>query len=215
MTDLTDVGAAATATVPDVDYKGLIRKSRRPERTVPICLRGDLVAEFEELDAKLAALTTDRPADSRLNSGPVAEAKRIALAMADLQEQMRASTVTFRLRALKPSRWAELRAEHPPRQGEDGKVLDEDTMGINSATFFEPLIRESVVSPVLDDDDWKILLNSDEDGAGQAAEDEGARGLSDQQLDLLGGAAWSVNRRGVDIPFSRAASRMTRPSEPD
>lgn len=212
MTD--DVAEAVAAAVPDVDYKDLIRGSRRPEKTVPICLRGDLVAEFEELDARLGALTTDRPSDPRLNSGPVAEGKRIAQAMLDLQEQMRASTVTFRLRALKPSRWAELRAEHPPRQGEGGKVLDEDSMGVNSSTFFTPLIRESVVFPVLDDADWQILLNDEEAPADGEDEDAGARGLSDQQIDLLGGAAWAVNRRGVDIPFSRAASRMIRGSEP-
>lgn len=196
---------------PDVDIKALVRSSKRAERTVPICLRGDLVAQFEELDRQLAAEVAKVEAldDRRLNSAPkVAPGQQIAEAMAALREQMSESTIAFRLRALPPARWAALRTEHPPRKGEDGKVLDSDVIGVNADTFFEPLIRESIYYPVIDDETWEVLM-----GRAQPTEedpDADQRGLSDGQLDSLGGAAWLLNRGAVDIPFSRAASRIMR-----
>lgn len=197
--------AEATAVAPDVDIKALIRASRRPEATVPICLRGDLVARFEELDTQLAAVA-GTVVDKRLN-GP-AEGRRIAEQMAALQEEMRESTVPFRLRALLPSRWAALAAEHQPRKDADGRMVAEDALGVNAQTFFAALIRASVVSPDLDDADWEILLGTQDDGT--AVEEDGGGGLTDGQVDALGGAAWRLNRREVDIPFSRAASAILR-----
>lgn len=196
--------AAATAVVPDVDIKALIRGSKRATDTVRICLRGDLVAQFEALDAELAEVA-GTVHDSRLN-GAAARGRRIAEQMQALQELMRASTVPFVLRALRPKRWAELSAEHPPRKGDDGKVLADDLMGVNSATFFVPLIRESVITPALDDDDWAALLGDDR----QEEDSDGDGGLSDAQLDSLARAAWRLNRNDIDIPFSRAASAILR-----
>lgn len=215
MSDVAAALAAANGKAPDVDIKALLRSSRRAERSVPICLRGDLVAQFEELDRQLAEAATRsaaKPNDTRLANPAVAEGQRLAEAMLALQDQMRSSTVMFRLRALAPKRWQELTAEHPPRKGDDGKVHEEDQTGVNMATFFEPLLRESVVDPVLDDDDWVLLYGRDEPDPNDP--DAGHHGLSDAQFDLLSGAAWSLNRRVVDVPFSSAASRILRNSEP-
>jgi len=49
-----------------------------------------------------------------------------------------------------------------------------------------------------DDEDWAALDQS----------------LTSRQFDDLSDAAWSLNRREVDVPFSRAASRILR-SEPE
>lgn len=209
----TEVVAPLNGKGPDVDIKALLRSSRRAERSVPVCLRGDLVAEFEELDRKLgeaAARSAAQPNDKRLGSSSVTDAQRLAQQMVALQEQMRESTVDFRLRALTPTRWADLTAEHPPRKGDDGKVLDQDATGINMATFFEPLVRESLVTPVLDAEAWDLLM-----GRATPTEDDpdaDQHGLSDAQFDALSSAAWSLNRRVVDVPFSSAASRILRNS---
>ena len=215
MSKAAAVAATGNGKAPDVDIEALLRSSRRPERTVPICLRGDLVAEFEELDRQLAdeAAKADAVTDRRLNSNPLAGAQRIAEAMAALREQMAAATVPFRLRALSPKRWAELRIEHPPRKGEDGKTIAEDAIGVNAETFFEPLIRESIVHPVLSDTVWEMLMSRAEPTEDDPDADK--RGLSGGQLDSLGGAAWVLNRREVDIPFSRAASRILQTSAPE
>jgi hypothetical protein len=46
-------------------FKAMMAEARLPERTVDLCLRGDLIAEFQALDAEfnelaIAALTLNR-----------------------------------------------------------------------------------------------------------------------------------------------------------
>jgi hypothetical protein len=212
--DFAAVTAAATGNGKglDIDIEALIRASRRAERTVPICLRGDLVAEFEDLERQLEDdVNRATPLDKRLGQTPPGHAT--AEKMLALREQMGASTVVFRLRALAPSRWAELRAEHPPRKAEDGSELDADSLGINIETFFKPLVRESVVYPVLTDTAWSMLLGEEDDDPDDP--DAGTRGLSNRQFEDLSGAAWVLNRAEVSIPFSRAASRILASLEPE
>jgi hypothetical protein len=84
------------------DIKSMLNGARLPERTVPICLRGDLVAEHEELERQLEEANR-RASDSLAGNGAGELADRIEA----LQEEMRAATVTFRVRALpKPARSA-------------------------------------------------------------------------------------------------------------
>src|SRR5690606_31840899 len=66
-------------------------------------------------------------------------------------------------------------------------------IGVNTDTFFPALIRRSTVEPELDDEDWDLLLNER---------------LTSRQFDDLANAAGSLNRRGVDVAFSLAASRI-------
>lgn len=184
--------------------KALIASSRRSERTVAICLRGDLQATFEDLERQLAEIErTPRPVDHRL-TGPVPPpgARQVAEQIQALRKQMQAATVIFRLRALSPRAWDDLAAAHPPRKTDDGGVHPSDIIGVNSATFFTPLIRACTVAPVLDDDDWAMLLG------------DGEHGLTNRQFEELGEAAWAQNRRSVDIPFSRAASALMASFEP-
>lgn len=175
------------------DFKTLLAAARLPEKTVPICLRGDLVAEHEELERQLEeALRV--PADSLEGDGSAAIAERIV----QLEREMRDHTYQFRLRAMPHPRWREFCGQHPPRQDDEGKVDERDRLlGVNTETFWDALVRQSVVDPQLDDGEWETLL----DGA-----------LTDRQFSELADAAWALNRRDVDIPFSPAASRMTRSS---
>lgn len=185
-----------------VDIKALIASSRRAERTVPVCLRGDLQAEFEDLERALAELNAARaPADTRLSGHR--PGRDIAEAIEALREAMRSATVVFRLRALSPRAWDDLVAAHPPRKTEDGGVDPRDYSGVNVDTFFPPLVRACVIYPGLDDQDWETLLG------------DGEHGLSNRQFDELAGAAWTVNKGSVDVPFSRAASRLIQGSEPE
>jgi hypothetical protein len=183
---------------------------------VPICLRGDLVAEVEDFERQLAVVVAG-PDDGRMVGTKLSE-KRLAEAITALEEQMRESTVVFRLRALTPARWAALTAEHPPRKGEDGNVDDRDYIGVNKDTFFPELVRQSVVAPVLDDADWAILFGEVEPGPADGEDTDsgaGGHGLTDGQFDALCGAAWALNKRTVDVPFSLAASRILRKPEPE
>lgn len=196
------------------DIKALLRASKRAETTVPICLRMDLTAQFEALDRRLAEevrAAAANPADTRLNNPTTLRASSTAEAMKELQQQMRDATVEFRLRALAPNRWAQLVDEHPPRKNPDGTIHEHDAIGCNAATFFPALLRRSIVSPELDDEAWALLMGEPADNSN---EDDEPTGLTDGQFDKLAGAAWTINKSRVDIPFSPAASRLTQASGP-
>jgi hypothetical protein len=197
----TGARAAKAPPPPPPDLDTLLGEDTRAERVVPLCLRGHLLAEWDQLkelydagpgvDEK--AMLTDRAAK-----------RKVAEQMAAVEAQMRAGTVAFRLRALPRRRtpavrkeqvvWLELLAAHPPRKDPAGKVDRRDAaVGVNVGTFFDALVRASVVEPELDDQRWEAL-----DGK-----------LTDGQFNQLANAAWQLNRAEVDVPFSRAAS-MTR-----
>lgn len=178
------------------DAVELIRAAKLPERSVPLCLRGDLAAEHEVLDARLAEIRRN-PAKS-LAGNP--EELPLAQEIKALEALMADSTVVFRLRALPRRQWAGLVAKHPPRRDEGGRILDSDATGVNVDEFMAEAIRLCVVDPVLGDDDWTMLVDES---------------LTDAQYAQLTEAAWGLNRREVDVPFSLAASRILRASAPE
>lgn len=174
------------------DVKALIASARLPERSVAICFAPDLTAAMQDLERQL------EEADARQKaSGSLAGGERVELAqqMEDVRERMKSNTVDFRLRALPRRRWTALVAAHPPREGNERDTM----LGLNEETFFEAMVRECVVTPTLDDEDWTTLLDD---------------ALSDAQWGVLVNAAWAVNARDVDVPFSRAASRILQTSGP-
>lgn len=181
---------ADTPTTAHPDVAALLAGAQLPEKTVDICLRPDLVAALEDVDRQFTAL--DEPGvDARLTSG--AERRRLAEAAQALREQMRASTVVFRLRALPRKKWDALVKAHPPRPDED----DDKRIGYNADTFYDSLIRACTVEPALDEGQWSALLDA----------------LSSAQWQALAGTAQGLNLRKVDVPFSRAASHLTTLSD--
>jgi hypothetical protein len=174
------------------DFDALLDGAKLPEKTVPVCLRGDLAAEFEELDRQLTEAQR-KQSDSLDGSGVGALLDR----MEALQAEMREHTYLFRLRAMPKPKFRALIAAHPPRRGDDGELVDGDRlMGVDTETFWDALIRACLIDPVLDDEKWRRT---------EAA-------LTDKQYEQLSDAAWGLNRGEVDIPFSLAASRINRVS---
>lgn len=175
------------------DVADLIRSARLPERTVPLCLRGDLAAEHEELCARLAE-------EQQKNLGSLAGnpgARALAEDITALEALMAEATIGFRLRALPRREWAELVAKHPPRRDDGGRVLDADRVGVNADDFMTAILHRCVVEPILTEEDWDALVNE---------------GLTDAQYEQLTDAVWALNRRDVDVPFSLAASTILRGS---
>lgn len=176
------------------DFKTLLKQAQLPERSLPICLRGDLVADHEaaERDLEQAQRT---PADSLAGSGTGELVDRIEALEADMREH----TYVFRIRALLRRDWRALVDAHPPRRDpETGDPLEADAaLGIDRSSFFHALIRACVVDPVLDDTEWAELLDDK---------------LTDRQFGNLSDAAWFLNRGEINVPFSLAASRAKRTS---
>lgn len=192
------------------DVKALIAGATLPTKPVEVCLNAGLAAEYERLDQQRAEAET-AVADDRLVGKSAA--RQIAEQMEARRQEMLDSTVEFVLRAMPRHRFRALVDKHPPRRD-----VDDDLPGVNAATFYDALIRASVVSPKLDDEDWANLL-------GVYAEHEGPCQLDDpdvdnpdchcqggaltsRQFDQLSRTAWSLNRHEVSVPFSPAASRL-------
>lgn len=171
------------------DYKAMRAAAKLPERTVHVCFRGDLIAELEDIDAELERL--GEKTDS-LDTG----AGDLLERMEALKAEMRENTYPVRLRGMTHPKYNALIARHPARRDDEGKILEEDRgLGVNVETFWPALIRASIIDPPLPTDaDW----------------DEFDDGLTDFQYSELGNAAFALNRSRVDIPFSPAASRMSR-----
>jgi hypothetical protein len=169
-----------------LDIDAALAAAQLPERSVPLSLRGDLVAQVEVAERELEML--DRPADSLSSGG---QRRAIAERIEALREEMRAGAVEFRMRALTRIRWSELLVAHPPRPDNNGDKL----IGVNEDSFFGALIRECTVEPVLTEAQWTVLLDEK---------------LTNLQYQTLADAVWSLNRRGVDIPFSPTASAILK-----
>jgi hypothetical protein len=173
----------------------IIRGAKLPERVVPVCMRPDLQAEWERLDRELGKARS-QSLDS-IEGG--ATLRALAEQLRALEAEMAYSTVEFRLRAMPRPAWKAFLLAHPPRKGEDGKVLERDAyVGVDVDAFFPALVRRCTISPQLSDELWQLLLDEK---------------LTDRQFDDLSNAAWALNRGEVDVPFSRAASRILENSE--
>jgi hypothetical protein len=170
--------------VSDIDV--LLAAARLPETTEPLCLRGDLAAEVEELERQLATQEAAPRVSIASGGGARATAERIA----ELQSQMEQFTVSCRLRAMNRFEWTRFLLEHPPRPSDDVDVR----AGYNRETLLPALLRKSMVEPVLTDKQWTQL-----DAV-----------MTDAQFDRLASAAWGINRRDVSVPFSPTASRILR-----
>lgn len=172
----------------------ILAQARPVEHTIRLCLRGDLQAQWEQLDRDRAVAEKDSDAGSLAGSPAVA----IARQMEALREQMEESTVTFTVRALPRRAYQALAAAHPPRRDDKGAVHEDDRQhGIDTTTFWSPLIRACVVAPELTEAQWTRLLDEV---------------LSDRQYEQLASAAVVACRGDVDIPFSPAVSRLIRAS---
>lgn len=166
------------------DVKTLIAGARLPEDEVPLCLRADLVKEYERAQAELAGLR----ADANSLAGPGERAAELEAVLADLREQMAGSTLTVRLRALPSHRYQELVDQHAPRVVDDKVDRRDRVFGFNVDTFFPALIAACTVDPVLDAEDWEALLG-----------DDGK--LTDGQVGKLTDKAWNLNKKDINVPF--------------
>jgi hypothetical protein len=201
-------------------FAALLGTARLPEKTVDICLRGDLAADFAEADEALTK-AQKRNLESLAGGGDVGDLLEQVQA---LQAEMAENTYTFRLRALPKPRFRALVNAHPVRRVPDENDPTEITVhpadrfvGVNAETFFDALIRACLVDPELTDEQWRVFVGDNETErarlTAEGKEDEIVDGkLNDWQYDKLSDTAWGLNRSDVD-PFSRVASRMTQASE--
>lgn len=177
----------------------------RARDTVPICLVGELRAEYKQT---LAQFEAAQKADAGMMQ-PSSETKELAQRIVDLEAAMREHTIEVTVEALRRVRtpatpklasvWREICDQHPPRKGKNGKVVEEDAAGFNAETFPEALIRACIVA-----------LDGDPVTVRDERVDELLELCTEGQGDQLFEAVWRLNKSRIDIPFSFAASTTAR-----
>lgn len=177
----------------------IIHNGTLPTDTIPLCLNADLVDEYEHLQEELVGAAERAASEDSLSAGGQAAAIRQRLA--ELQEQIRAGVVEFKLRALGRKKFKELKRKHPPR-GEDSGIDERQqqrdrVFGANEDTFFAALLRVSL-DEAFDDDTWQLLVDEK---------------LTEGQFEHLSNVALTLNRSVVNLPFSLSASPKTTNSD--
>lgn len=202
------------------DAMALISAARRPSRSLPLCLRGDLQARWDDLERQLDTAT-------KVGAGSLGGDGRVQIAreMEQLRAEMEEHTLTVVVQALPHLDYRKLEQQHPPRKAptkapkaprddaDDEQVASyqaalavheeatagaqqDKLAGVNTSSFYLALIRACLVEPDLDDDAVDALLAV----------------LTNRQFDELAGLALTINRGEVSVPFSPTASRLARSS---
>jgi hypothetical protein len=168
----------------------IIAGARLPERTITICLRGDLQAEFEDLERQLSA--AEAAGDDTLAGNE--QARHLAELIEAVRTQMREHEATFRFRGLPAKEYMDLLAQHPPtdEQREKGQT------DANWDTWPTALIAACAADPAMTVEQAGRL----------------SKAVSQRQWDDLWATAFAVNRSEVSVPFSLAASAILAGSEP-
>lgn len=166
----------------------ILAKAALPERTVPHCVRGDLVAEVERLERELAQAQTK---DARLTGNT--QAREIAERIEAVRAEMQDSVVEFTLRAMPKRAFQKFLVDHAPREDNAQDRL----LGYNSETLTDDLVLASLASPELTDEQWEKLCDC----------------MTAAQWNEFVEAANALNMQGVSVPFSLSASRILRASD--
>jgi hypothetical protein len=167
-----------TRTIADI-----LATAKPRETTVRLCLRGDLVAEFEALDAELTDKTVS---GTWRTSDPQSEAADLADRIEALRAEMDVDTVVFRFRSLPRLQWEALVDAHPGRDGRDEPF--------NFTTFPLALIAACAFDPAMTDAEATDLLDI----------------LNEGQRIKLFDACYTVNQESTAVPFSVSASAVSR-----
>lgn len=170
-----------TQYVEDID--DFLNGLKLPEVPVPICMRGDLQARFEELERQLHEARR-KPSDGSLASSG-AEARRIAEELVAVQEEMKGHVRVFLLRAKTRKEWSDLAKEYPPRKEDAPADFNRDTFPVAAlaACSVKPRMSVEQAGRLVDrltQGQWRTLWEA--------------------ILDLNGGTG--------EVPFSRAASEI-------
>ena len=196
--------------------KLLRERATRPRRTVAVLLDGEVREQIEAVEDELDRLDPSAKPDRRLNSkSDTARRKELEAELVRLREAAQDATLILVVEALPKTAFRALLAQHPPRKGEDGKVLPVDTvLGANVETLALPLARASVVgyretddaaSPVLPVDPETLTWLFGSTAVGPLASDIEPF-CTERQIGRIGAAAVTLNIGDDAVPLPRRRS---------
>ena len=158
----------------------ILKRAKPRERTVTVCIRGDLAGEAERLAEELAKVSEDwEPSDLT----DVHPAREIAARLKEARDAAREAEVPFKLRYIGDKAYSDLLAAHPS---------DKDSELFDSVTFPRALIAASAVDPVMTEEQVIELFEV----------------INEGEIKKLFDAAWDVHNSSDMVPFSLAASAL-------
>lgn len=160
----------------------LIAQAQLPTTDAELCLDPSLIMAWRDLLSRW-----ERAGDQGDYLGVRSEKAELGDQLRALDEQIKAATVTVRVRAISAARWAILRAQHP---GETPGTID-------VGAFCGPALAACAIDPVFTPEEAEALMEK----------------LSDGQRDLLLGPVFLVNERQLTIPFDERVSAKTPASD--
>ena len=142
--------AAAPKTETGAALLARVKPKRRTERT-SVCLRADLIAEFETEDAELGRLKAESVGNAnRMTPGGEADSPAIraqARKVRKIEDQIVDSQVEFVFESRNKDEWSAFTAKHPPRK--DNQI--DQMAGYHRDRVLDALVRECLIEPVFED----------------------------------------------------------------
>lgn len=164
------------------DIASILKRAKPRERTVRLCLAGDLAGEAERLQAEITRVSAEEwEPTSIADTHP---ARPLAEQLAKVNKRIDASAVQFRFRYIGDRAYSDLLAAHPSENPD--QAFDSDS-------FPRALIAACCIDPVMTVDQVAALFEV----------------LTQGQIKDLFDAAWDVcNAQAAVVPFSLAASAL-------
>ncbi|WP_411078526.1 hypothetical protein [Streptomyces sp. cmx-10-25] len=158
----------------------ILKQATPRERTVKVCIRGDLAGRVQSLTEELATVSEDWEPTDLTEEHP---GRRIAADLKQARDQARAAEVPFTVRYIGDRAYSDLVAAHPS---------DDENELFKLETFTPALIAAACADPVMTLDQVKALFEV----------------INEGEIKKLFEAAWDVHHSADVVPFSLAASAL-------
>ncbi|WP_020141131.1 hypothetical protein [Streptomyces sp. 351MFTsu5.1] len=158
----------------------ILAQAKPRERTVTVCLRGDLAGEVERLTDEISKVSEEwEPADLT-DEHP---GRALSEQLHEARKQAKAAEEPFTFRYIGDKAYSDLLAAHPSEN--ENELFD-------SVTFGRALVSASCIAPVMTEDEVTELFEV----------------INEGEIKKLFDAAWDVHNAADVIPFSLAASAL-------
>jgi hypothetical protein len=128
-------------------HRGEDDKPRKRTGVAHICMRPDLIDEWQDAQDHLVQCKVEDEGKGRLGQGGTsAKTRKAAERVQELEQQIEDADVAFTFEKLGKTRVSEIQDENPPR---DGNMLDY-SVGYNREAVDNTVVYESLVDPVFD-----------------------------------------------------------------
>lgn len=173
---------------PKLSLDEILNGRKRAQKSIPICLRLDVLAEIEELERSIQAEPDAAEDDLRIVD--VSNKTQYAEKIRELEAIAHQYTVDLRVEALERQQWSD-------EVGTYTETQDNGDTKLNIAGLVEHVLTLPgvITAPVMSTDQIRNLI----------------AGLSDGQWERVMNDVFNLNRRTVDVGKSLTASLAMQP----